>query len=273
LIVEDSSQEDKRMFDVSPLVPEAQPIAAAAARVYLQHTEPWFLGLLVNGSALKGGVIPGCSDIDMQLFLQNSIFDETGNVPLEIAAAIQADLSKIEPAPFQYIQCYPLPEHTLAGGRNSDYILVPGTYHILTGSIPRAEATAEQVRARAVNYMEKMQPGALTNANHLLQHGGGRLERHVRLLCTNVWPTLYSLLVCIAHDPVEVWQLPKQEAIALVPEKEAAGKQIRAFYESVWTYYGGGQTVGAALELYRNGSAFLYTAKNEYLRQTRRGTA
>ncbi|HEY0071154.1 MAG TPA: hypothetical protein VGE04_14405 [Chloroflexia bacterium] len=261
------------MLDVSPLVPEAQAIATAAARVYRQHTGPWFVGLLVHGSALKGGFIPGCSDIDLQLFLHNSIFDETGNIPLDVAAAIQADLAKIDPAPFQYIQCYPIPEHAQADSPEPDYLLVPGTYHVLAGSIPRPEATPEQVRTKALNYMNKLQPGDLTDANHLLEHGGGRLERRVRLLCTDVWPTLYSLLVCTANDPLEAWRLPKQEAIARLPEDEQVGRQIRAFYDSVWAYYGGSQTVEAALVLYKNGAAFLYAAKEQYLRQTGRGNA
>lgn len=255
------------MFDVSPLVPEAQPIVAAAARVYWQHTEPWFVGLLVHGSAYKGGVIPGCSDVDMQLFLRGSIFDDTGNLPLSVAEAIQRDLTEIDPTPFQYIQCYPLPDSHPTHGPKAGYILVPGTYHALAGSIPMPEASVEQVRESAVRYMEGLKPAALTAANHLLQHGGGRLERHVRLLCTVVWPTLYNLLACAADDPIEVWRLPKQEAIARVPRGRPPGRAIRAFYESVWAYYGGNQTVEAALELYKNGAAFLYMAKDQYLRQ------
>lgn len=261
------------MFDVSALVPEARPIAAAAARVYWQHTQSWFVGLLAHGSAYKGGYIPGCSDIDLHLYLRSIAFDETGNLPLEVTAAIHSDLAKIDPRPFQYIQCYPMPDSVPAHGAKSDYLLVPGTYHVIAGSIPRSEATAEQVRDKAIRYMEYLQPSALTGSNHLLQHGGGRLERHVRLLCTNVWPTLYSLLVYTGHDLLEVWKLTKQEAIAHLPEDEPHGKQIRAFYESVWAYYGGSQTVEAALELYKNGAAFLYMAKEEYVRQTERGTA
>jgi hypothetical protein len=260
------------MFDVSPLVPEARAIAAVAARVYWQHTEPWFVGLLVHGSALKGGFIPGCSDIDMQLFLDNNIFDETGNIPLELAAAIQADLAKIDPAPFQYIQCYPMPKAVQADGPKADFILIPGTYHVLAGSVPGREATTKQVRAKALDYMEKLQPGAQASANHLLQHGGGRLERHVRLLCTNVWPTLYSLLVCSATDPLEIWRLPKPQAIERLASGEPAGTQIRAFYASLWRYYGGSQTVEAALELYKSGAAFLYMAKDLYMRQSGRGS-
>ncbi len=51
---------------------EARVIVEAAAAIYLRHTQPWFIGLVVHGSALKGGFIPGCSDIDFQLFLDES---------------------------------------------------------------------------------------------------------------------------------------------------------------------------------------------------------
>jgi hypothetical protein len=51
------------MFDTSQLVPEAHWIVEAAASSYLRHTQPWLIGLLVEGSALKGGFIPECSDI------------------------------------------------------------------------------------------------------------------------------------------------------------------------------------------------------------------
>jgi hypothetical protein len=56
-------------MNVSRLVPEAQPIAAAAGEVYLRHTQPWFIGLVAHGSAIKGGFIANCSDIDLQLYL------------------------------------------------------------------------------------------------------------------------------------------------------------------------------------------------------------
>ena len=71
------------MIDVGVLVPEARHAAQRAAQVYLAHTRPWFVGLLVHGSALKGGVIPGCSDIDLQVYLENRAFDERGRLPLE----------------------------------------------------------------------------------------------------------------------------------------------------------------------------------------------
>jgi hypothetical protein len=54
--------------NVSRLVPEAQRIAARAASVYLEHTAPWFVGLLARGSAYMGGYIPGCSEVDFHLY-------------------------------------------------------------------------------------------------------------------------------------------------------------------------------------------------------------
>lgn len=40
-------------MDVSRLVPEAQPIAAAAGEVYLRHTQPWFVGLVAHARAVR----------------------------------------------------------------------------------------------------------------------------------------------------------------------------------------------------------------------------
>ncbi|HTK07018.1 MAG TPA: hypothetical protein VL485_07615 [Ktedonobacteraceae bacterium] len=60
-------------FDVSPLTPIAQPIVLQAAEIYYRHLSPWLIGLLVHGSAYKGGFIPGCSDIDLKLYLRQEV--------------------------------------------------------------------------------------------------------------------------------------------------------------------------------------------------------
>ena len=72
------------MVDVSGLTPEARPIVKEVAAVYLKHTTPWFIGLIVHGSAVKGGFIPGCSDIDFQLYLEDSAFSWHGQLPPRI---------------------------------------------------------------------------------------------------------------------------------------------------------------------------------------------
>ena len=36
------------MLNLSPLTPEARPIVEAAAAIYLQHLQPWLVGLVVH---------------------------------------------------------------------------------------------------------------------------------------------------------------------------------------------------------------------------------
>ena len=75
--------------DVSGLVPDARPIVQKVSSVYLKHTAPWFSGLIVHGSAVKGGVIPNCSDIDFQLYLRDAAFSARGQLPLELGMAVR----------------------------------------------------------------------------------------------------------------------------------------------------------------------------------------
>lgn len=137
------------MFDVAPLVPEAQPIAERAAEVCWRNTRPWFIGLLVHGSALKGGVIPNCSDIDLQLFLTSDAFNKDGCLPLSLSVDIHRGLASIDPSPFQYIQCYALPAELTSLGKEGSVNPFPNTYHMLAGKLPIPEATEEDTLTRA----------------------------------------------------------------------------------------------------------------------------
>jgi hypothetical protein len=94
-------------IDVSRVAAEARPVVQQAAAVYLRHTQPWFVGLLIHGSALKGGFIAGCSDVDLQLYLDASAFTSDGQLPLDLCLAIYPDLATVDPAPFRYLQPEP----------------------------------------------------------------------------------------------------------------------------------------------------------------------
>ena len=248
------------MIDVAPLVPEARSPALAAARAYLRHTRPWFVGLLVFGSALKGGVIPGCSDIDFQLYLEEGAFGPEGTLRLETALAIHRDLATIDPAPFQYIQGDALasqpPRQAMA--------LIPGTYHVLAGRLPVPEATRQQVRDHAHAKLSALGAYTFDVPSTLLKHGGGTLQRTVRSLCTDVWLILRRMLALRMDDPLAVWRLPKEDAIALLPASERPGRYIRLFYRSVLEYYPDQDSVEAALKIIEHGVAFLGYAKEWY---------
>jgi len=244
-------------IDVSPLTSEARPITQEAAAIYLKHTEPWFLGLLAHGSALKGGIIPGCSDVDLQLYLQTAAFTPQGHLPLELAFAIHRDITKIDPAPFRYIQCYPLSSELPEGFVGP----IPGAYHIVAGELPVPEATAEQVRAAARKALTELNPTPAFIIGSLIGPGGVRLARRIRLLCTKVWPVLYQVLTLQRDEVLETWRLPKDQAVELLPQDTPLGQAIRRFYRAVHVYYPAEDSVEDALLVIESGVGFLKAAK------------
>ena len=254
------------MIDVTPLTREAQPLVLKAAEVYLRHTREWLIGLIVQGSALKGGVIPGCSDIDLKLYLENPAFDSNWQLPLELSIAIQRDLSMIDPSPFGYFQCYALPGQLEADHPDAFLGPIPGTYHIVLGGLPVPEAAAAEVRDDMRRILSGLNSMPFDIPGDLLEHGRGRLDRVVRLLCTKVWPVMYSVVGHRSDDPLAVWQLPKDEVISLLPPEGALTSRMQEFYRSVLDYYVNEcKSVDAALTLISTGVRFLEAAKEWYL--------
>lgn len=244
------------MIDVSRLPPEAQPIVEQAARVYLKHTEPWLIGLIAHGSAVKGGFIPGCSDIDLQLYLESAAF-ANGPRSFELAINIHRDLAKIDPAPFGYIQCYPLSDKLPKGWTAP----IPGAYALIAGKLPIKEAAAEELYYSAKKRLAELDPTPTHLHINLLEHGAGRLEHRVRLLCTEIWSTLYDLLTLQQGDPIRTWNLTKTEAIAALPGDSVVSKEIRRFHEAVLAHYLGDRSVESALTVIECGVAFIHAAK------------
>lgn len=238
---------------VTGLIPEAQAIARQAAAIYLNHTAPWFLGLVAHGSAVKGGYIANCSDIDFQLYLADEAFAENGELPLALGMAIHHELAQLDPAPFRYIQCYALTRHLRPGWIGP----IPGAYHLVAGRIPVPLATADALLASAKKELAALAPEPI----NLLSHGGGRLQRHVRLHCTKVWPVLYQVVAIQHTDPIRVWNLPKEQVIALLPVEHELGQLIRAYDQAVRAYYPTEQSVADGLQVLAQGTAFLLAAK------------
>ncbi len=255
------SEQEKYHLDLSPLVPEAQAIVRAAAEVYLQHLGPWCLGLVIHGSALKGGYIPGCSDIDLQLYLELAAFDNHGDLSLERSIALHQDLARIDPAPFQYIQGYALPPQQKEGRTG----LIPGAYHVITGMLPVPEATENDLQVAARQALERLTISNIFRPQDLLQHGSWKLAQRVRWLCTDVWPTLYHMLTIQQGNGIAVWQLPKQEAMQLLPPESTPARRIRAFYQAICTYYSKEASAENALESIRSGLAFLQSVRSWWI--------
>jgi hypothetical protein len=246
------------VIDLSGLTAEARPIVRQVAPVYLKHTAPWFIGLLVHGSAVKGGIIPNCSDIDFQLYLDRSAFTWQGQLPLELGFAVRRDLEGIQLSPFRYVQCLARTEEAEENWVGP----IPGAYHLVAGRLPVPEATAEDLCASARLALAELDPAPTFIQGKLLGPGGVRLERSIRLLCTKVWPVLYQVLTLLEEetDPIGIWCLTKEEAIERLPSETALQDTIRAFYRAVWDYYPAEEPLEKVLALIESGVAFLEAA-------------
>jgi hypothetical protein len=216
--------ETKITFDVSGLIPEAQNVAREVSAIYWQHTQPWFVGLACFGSAVKGGVIPGASDIDFHLYLEDVAFTATNVLRLDIALAIQADLAQINPAPFRYID----------GGAETGWLpeghmgSIPGTYHLIAGRDPIAKATVAQVQAQARWSLARITPLPPFVSEGLLQHGAGRgqLALTVRSLCQVVWPTLYQVCCLRQADAMQVGNFRSRQSLRSSPKMSRWAKRF-----------------------------------------------
>jgi hypothetical protein len=206
-------------FDLEPLPEVSRPVARVASEIYLRHTDPWLQAILIHGSALKGDIIPNCSDIDLQVYLSSEAFVD-GELTLETWLAIHRDLSDIDPAPFRYVQCYPR-----GGNIGRDWLgPIPGGYHILYGELPEDEATLEEVINAAETAVAALPPTPPALAGNLGQGDGG-ISRRLRLLTTQVWPALRQSLIVGGHDAYKVWSSPRPELFAMMrsgPMREAA---------------------------------------------------
>jgi hypothetical protein len=258
------------MPDVSSLVPESRPIVQQVATVYLRHTAPWFIGLIVHGSAVKGGVIPNCSDIDFQLYLDDSVCTSRGYLPLDLGFAIRRELEGLELRPFRYVQCY---VRTLQ--HEPDMVgPIPGAYRLLAGRLPVPEATAGDLRHSARQALDELDATPWFIMGKLFGPGGVRLERNLRLLCTKVWPVLYQVLTLQnpESDAIGLWCLTKKEAIERLPHDGPLYGAIQAFYRAVWAYYPEEDSLESALALIRTGLAFLQSTADWWKDGTFQGT-
>jgi hypothetical protein len=249
----------KLVADFAGLVPEARPIVAEAAEAYLRYLEPWFVGLIAHGSAVKGGFIPNCSDIDLQLYLDDAAFSEDGQMPLDLLIAIHGDLAKIDLGPFRYLQCYAFGSAIREGWLGP----IPGTYHVISGRLPVPEATADELLAAAHRALSELQP-ARPHISNLLEHGDGQLARELRYLRTEVWPVLYQILTVRESDPIRSWSLPKNEAMDILSFDAALDTAIHDFYDTLVAHYNSGERVESALESIAKGVAFLRAARDWY---------
>lgn len=245
-------------YDVTGVKPETRAIVCAMAEVYVVHVGSALVALVAHGSAVKGGFISGSSDVDLDAFVVPSALDAHGELPLERALALHADLAQIDPHPFQYLQGHVYP---LGSGPRVGY--VPGAMQVVWGEADVPVATDKELVQSALSSLRELDPDALRSriSNGLLDHGAGRLDRQVRWLCTDVWPVIYQVACLHEGNGLEVWRLTKPEVVGRLQSVQGVGPAATAWLETVTTHYATGESLATALETIRAGVALLDAVK------------
>ncbi len=244
------------MMNLAPLNMEARPIADQAAQVYLKHTEPFFIGLLAYGDALKGRFLPGCSELLFKLYLEQTAFSEHGHLPFELCEYIQRELSVIHSVPYRYIHCSVVSNVDPAPGP------VGGSYHLMAGRVPVEEATNKALHEAAEEALKGLVPVPVSMANGLLEPGGGGLEYQLRELCSRTWSMLFHLLTLLQKDGIRVYSLSKSEALEMLPADSEFKQSIHSFMTALRACPPGRATPDKALNAITQGVRFLRSVRS-----------
>ncbi len=222
-------------------------------------------GIILHGSAVKGGIIPGYSDMDFMVFLTPDAFDERGKLPDEAAFAMQ---ERIGPMPwreagFGYPQAYFYDYRTLPEWWTGP---VPGAYRELFGALPaEALATEEKLRAGVRRLLSETLAERLSGmVSNFADSADGQLPRRVRLLGTDLTPAVFSLASCHTDDSLALWAKTKREALALVEDAypDAEGPKLaKEFYRNVERLFGREFDTQLGRQAFRTGVAFLRWAE------------
>jgi hypothetical protein len=246
-----------QIIDVTGVQPIAQDVVRAVAQVYLAHLGSALVSFVAHGSAVKGGMIVGSSDVDLVAFVEPSFLTPSEELPLEQALELHRGLAHIDPSPFRYVSGH---LYRVGGGPGPGFI--PGTHHVIWGSRDVPVATSEQLLAAARLALRAISP-EVTSAqisNALLDHGEDRLFNQVRLLCTKVWPVMYQVACLKEGDGLSIWQQRKVEVVTLLNDDPVVGHNAMRWWDAVTGHYRGCEEVSTALETIRAGVAFLESA-------------
>lgn len=184
--------------DVSGVQPEAREIVRRTASIVVERLAGALVSLVAHGSAVKGGFIAGCSDVDLSVLVAPTLLDEQHELPLTLSYALYRELSGIDPHPFRSIQAFAHP-----AGKDAGHGFVPGAYHVVWGDRRVRQLTAEGLQRSAHEALAQLDPAAYAAriSRHLFARGRGTHGQELRFVCTDVWPVLYHMLTlraCLA---------------------------------------------------------------------------
>jgi len=173
---------------------------------------------LIHGSIVKGGLIEGFSDLDVQVFLKESSFDEF-DLKLEKCMEIQNLVGNLDVPQIgaQYLQMY------FYNPKNMPEWYTPpvkSSYKILYGELPKdLDFSAENFKKRMIKSLKNLHVDVKRTIRSFADCSNKTVYRRTRLIATSIFPTMYSLLSYDLKHPEEIWTKSKFEALELFCQK------------------------------------------------------
>jgi len=195
------------------------------------------VSIITKGSTVKGGFIPGLSDVDMHVYLKEEAFELRDYIKLEFGLKLQEKINDI-------LHRYDLggsPIQVIAIDMSTPKFWarsMPGTYIFLYGDeCPEPEPEAEKMLADDIMNLQYQYPNyAYSLVNTYADKGNEELPQFVRRLNPAVTPTFNRVFSALTEDPFKAWMMDKFEVLdALEQLEDESAKRLaqmgREFYE------------------------------------------
>ncbi len=184
------------------------------------------VAIINKGSSVKGGFIPGLSDVDLHVYLKDEAFIHNDCLYLELGLSFQEKMDKL------------IHKYDFGGGPIQVIFLnvtnpkrwsgpLPGTYLVLYGDgCPEPEPAAEEMLE--ADKFNLISPYYFYNLiNSYADKPNEELAEFVRKINPAVTPTLYRVLSLITNDPFKAWKMTRYEVLESLEGLESKdAKQI-----------------------------------------------
>ena len=192
------------------------------------------VAIITKGSTVKGGFIPGLSDVDLHVYLKSEAFIYSDFLRWQLGLRLQERMDGLirkydfGGGPVQVIMINVSKPRDWAGP-------LPGTYILLYGDeCPDPPPTAEGMLEEDLDSLQNPHY-AYGLINSLADKANNALIGYVRRLNPAVTPTFYRVLSVLTKDPLKVWKMTRFEVLDALEQLEIdIAKQLaelgREFY-------------------------------------------
>jgi len=182
------------------------------------------IAIITKGSTVKGGFIPGLSDVDLHVYLKDAAFEFSDFLKLELGLKLQEKMGQLIKkfdlggSPIQLILL------NVSAPREDWTGPILGTFILLYGDeCPEPPPDEMEVLEKDRHSLQNVRyPYGLINS--FVDKSDNELHRYVRRLSPAVTPILNRVLSLLTKAPFKAWKMSKSESIAALetsPLKEA----------------------------------------------------